>query len=101
MRDLTNQPKMKERGFKYIHIEGPDKRGIDCALLYNPRFFTPEKSWLQPYIYENGDTTHATRGFLTVQGKLAGDDITLWCATGQAEVPKASSVTGAASRCAT
>ena len=76
MRDLTNQPKMKERGFKYIHIEGPDKRGIDCALLYNPRFFTPEKSWLQPYIYENGDTTHATRGFLTVQGKLAGDDIT-------------------------
>ena len=76
LRDLTAQPGMKERGYKYIHIEGPDKRGIDCALLYNPQFFTPEKSWLQPYIYENGDTTHATRGYLTVQGKLAGDDIT-------------------------
>ena len=25
---------------------------------------------------KGGDTTHATRGFLTVQGKLAGDDIT-------------------------
>ena len=48
--DLTAQPGMKERGFKYLHIEGPDKRGVDCALLYNPRFFTPKKTFLHPYI---------------------------------------------------
>ena len=75
--DLISQPAMKERGMKFIHIEGPDKRGVDCALLYNPKFFKPEKWFLQPYIYENGDTVRKTRGYLTVQGKLAGDPLTV------------------------
>ncbi len=74
--DLVAQPKLKERGMKFVHIEGPDLRGVDCALLYNPRFFTPEKSFLQPYIYEEKDSARRTRGFLAVQGKLAGDDVT-------------------------
>ena len=76
MTDLVNQPALKERGMRFIHIEGPDRRGVDCALIYNPRFFTPEKSFLQPYIYEEKDSAQRTRGFLTVQGKLAGDDVT-------------------------
>lgn len=75
--DLLKQPCMKERGYQYVHIEGPDKRGVDCALFYNPKAFTVTKSFLQPYVYENEDTTHATRGFLTVQGKMAGDDLTV------------------------
>lgn len=61
---------------KFVHVEGPDRRGVDCALIYNPRFFTPEKTFLQPYIYEEKDSASRTRGFLTVQGKLAGDDVT-------------------------
>ena len=76
MTDLVNQPALKERGMRFVHIEGPDRRGVDCALIYNPRFFTPEKSFLQPYIYEEKDSAQRTRGFLTVQGKLAGDDVT-------------------------
>ena len=75
--DLTGQPGMKARGMKYIHIEGPDKRGVDCALLYNPAMFKPEKWFLQPYVYENGDTTRATRGYLTVQGRIDGDPLTV------------------------
>ncbi len=74
--DLVNQPALKARDIRFVHIEGPDRRGVDCALLYNPRFFTPEKSFLQPYVYEPQDSANRTRGFLTVQGKLAGDDIT-------------------------
>ena len=74
LHDLLAQPSLSH--YKYIHYEGPDKRGIDCALLYNPRFFTPEKSFLQPYVYEEKDSAQRTRGFLTVQGKLAGDDVT-------------------------
>lgn len=74
--DLVAQEPLKERGMQFVHIEGPDRRGIDCALLYNPRFFTYEKSFLQPYIYEEKDSAQRTRGFLTVQGKLADDDIT-------------------------
>ncbi len=76
MEDLVNQPLLKEKGMKFVHVEGPDRRGVDCALIYNPRFFTPEKTFLQPYIYEEKDSASRTRGFLTVQGKLAGDDVT-------------------------
>lgn len=76
LRDLVEQAPLKARGMDFVHIEGPDRRGVDCALLYNPRFFTPEKSFLQPYIYEEKDSAQRTRGFLTVQGKLAGDDVT-------------------------
>ncbi|MBP5381064.1 MAG: endonuclease/exonuclease/phosphatase family protein [Bacteroidaceae bacterium] len=77
LEDLTNQPEMKARGLRYIHIEGPDRRGVDCALLYNPKFFTPQNWFLKPYVYENGDTTRATRGYLTVQGRLAGEPLTV------------------------
>jgi len=77
LQDLINQPEMKKRGFQFVHIEGPDKRGVDCALLYNPRMFIPKKSFLQPYIYENGDKTRATRGYLTVQGTMAGTPLTV------------------------
>lgn len=76
MKDLVNQPVLKARNMQFVHIEGPDYRGVDCALIYNPRFFTPEKSFLQPYVYEEKDSAQRTRGFLTVQGKMAGDDVT-------------------------
>lgn len=76
MTDLVNQPSLKAKNMQFIHIEGPDRRGVDCALIYNPRFFTPEKSFLQPYVYDIQDSARRTRGFLTVQGKLAGDDVT-------------------------
>lgn len=74
---LSAQPGMKQRGMKYIHIEGPDKRGVDCALFYNPTVFKPVKWFLQPYIYENGDTVRKTRGYLTVQGSIDGDPLTV------------------------
>ncbi len=77
MDDLVAQPVLKQRGYKYIHIEGPDKRGVDCALIYNPEDFHVEKYFLPHYVYENGDTTHATRGFLTVQGRLGGEKLTV------------------------
>lgn len=74
--DLCAQKPLADRGMKFVHIEGPDKRGVDCGLLYNPRFFQPAKVWLQPYVL-NEHITRPTRGFLTVQGTLSGDSITV------------------------
>ena len=71
--DLLLQAPVKQ--YKYVHYEGPDKRGIDCALLYDPAQFKVKKSRLvlsEPY---QGDTTHLTRGFLIVMGKLAGERV--------------------------
>ena len=76
--DLTHQPQLAARGYRYIHIEGPDKRGIDCALLYNPQIFSVRDTKLVPYRYEReADKAHPTRGFLTVSGTLAGEHVTV------------------------
>lgn len=39
--DLIAQKPLRDRGYKYILVEGPDMRGVDVALLYNPSLFTP------------------------------------------------------------
>ena len=39
--DLTAEAPLRARGYKYILVEGPDMRGVDVALLYNPSLFTP------------------------------------------------------------
>lgn len=95
--DLTHQPSLANRHYRVLHFDSPDRRGIDCAMLYNPRMFQLEDSLYVPYIYpsdENpadefgfsfddnnrvvarplfGDTTHITRGFLVGIGRMAGD----------------------------
>lgn len=77
LNDLIGQPALSKRGYKYIHIEGPDRRGIDCALLYNPQLFQVRNSKLVPYVQELvKDSTFKTRGFLTVSGTLAGEHVT-------------------------
>lgn len=74
--DLCNEPALKARDFKFCHIEGPDQRGVDCALLYNPSLFTVRDVKLIPYVYElPNDSNHATRGFLTVSGTMAGEHV--------------------------
>ena len=78
MNDLTAQPELAARGYKYVHIEGPDHRGIDCALIYNPKLFTVRDTKLVPYVYDlPKDSTRATRGFLTVSGTLTGEHVTI------------------------
>ena len=73
---LIEQEPLKARNMKYVHVEGPDRRGIDCAMLYNPALFTVKNVKLLPYVQELAkDSAYYTRGFLTVRGTLAGDDV--------------------------
>ncbi len=74
--DLTAQPELAARGYKFCHIEGPDRRGIDCALLYNPSLFDVRNVKLVPYVQAlEKDSAFFTRGFLTVSGTLAGEHV--------------------------
>ncbi|MBQ7685690.1 MAG: endonuclease/exonuclease/phosphatase family protein, partial [Bacteroidaceae bacterium] len=75
LEDLLKEPVLQDKGWEIIHVEGPDKRGVDCAFFYNPAIFKLEHYHLTNYIYENGDTTRATRGFLIASGTIAGDKI--------------------------
>ena len=74
--DLIAQPALSARNYQYVHIEGPDRRGIDCALLYNPSLFSVKNTRLVPYVQKlKKDSAFYTRGFLTVSGTLADENI--------------------------
>ena len=76
--DLCDQPALKARNMQFVHIEGPDQRGVDCALIYNPSLFQVRDVKLVPYIYiKPEDSLRATRGFLTVSGTMAGEHVTI------------------------
>ena len=102
LEDLLQEPALKDRGYRILHIESPDRRGVDCALIYNPRFFKLEDSLYVQCIAPDeatgpepigfrwkwegtqkfieplplfGDTTHITRGFLVGIGQLAGERV--------------------------
>ena len=80
LNDLVSQKPLKDKGFQFTHVEGPDKRGVDCALLYNPKLFTVRDTKLVPYIYELPEDVQKdkqTRGFLTVSGEVAGEHVTI------------------------
>ena len=72
---LVGHDVLAQLGWEYIHMEGPDRRGVDCALLYNPRLFKPICSLLSPYSAEDGDTAYKTRGFLVVHGEMGGESL--------------------------
>lgn len=74
--DLIAQPALSARNYQYVHIEGPDRRGIDCALLYNPSLFSVKNTRLVPYVQKlKKDSAFYTRGFLTVSGTLADENV--------------------------
>ena len=73
IKDLVNQPVLKNRNYHYIHYDSPDRRGVDVAMLYNPKYFKPYKSSSHRlYIKELAD--YSTRDQLLVDGVLAGGD---------------------------
>jgi len=41
MFDLTHYSGLKSLKYKYLHHESPDARGVDVALLYQPKLFKP------------------------------------------------------------
>ena len=73
LEDLLKQPALRDKGWEIIHIEGPDRRGVDCAFFYDPVQFKLKNYHLTQFVYENGDTTRFTRGFLLASGTIDGE----------------------------
>ena len=64
---------LKPFGYRMIHHESPDLRGIDVALLYRQAVFSVISS--KPYkIRFPFDTSAQTREILFIQGKVLGHD---------------------------
>ncbi|MGB0522066.1 MAG: endonuclease/exonuclease/phosphatase family protein [Flammeovirgaceae bacterium] len=67
VQDLAMRPELKNKAYQVVHFDAPDRRGIDCALLYNPRVFVPFAT--QTVKFEDPeDEDFLTRDILYVKG---------------------------------
>lgn len=84
LEDLVARPEIAEAGYKFVHVEGPDVRGIDCALLYRPEYFKVVETHVLPYDFNSSSGIRfektpreqrefRTRDVLCVRGVLDGE----------------------------
>lgn len=83
LEDLVKEPAIAPANYQIVHIEGPDRRGIDCALLYNPLRMQVLESAALPYDFNTKIpiTTYnkqeqddfRTRDVLVVHGLIDGE----------------------------
>ena len=66
LRDLCNGTALRKYGYRFVHYESPDTRGIDNALLYRKDFFTPFHS--RPLTASDSSKGLITRDILLVEG---------------------------------
>ncbi len=73
LEDLVKQPDLVKRSYEIVHYDGPDRRGVDVALLYNPRLFKVTNS--KSYRLHTDDANFLTRDQLMVSGYLQDEKI--------------------------
>ena len=67
---------MKNRNYQIVHFDSPDRRGIDVALLYQPKYFTVTASRAVPLMIYGDDSTRIyTRDILFVSGLYNGEPL--------------------------
>jgi hypothetical protein len=76
LKDLVAAPKLKARNYQIVHFEGPDARGVDPALLYNPNYFKLTKAVAYRFTLVT-DSAHKTRDQLVVSGLFSGEPMTI------------------------
>lgn len=75
LRDLVKEPLIRDRNYQIVHHDSPDERGIDCGLLYQPKYFTVISSKNLPVELVDPKTGKPdyTRDVLYVYGTFQGD----------------------------
>lgn len=74
LEDFVKEPAIASRNYRIIHHNSMDFRGIDVALLYQPRYFKPVSWKLLPVdIRNNLGQREFTRDVLWVEGYLNGE----------------------------
>ena len=74
--DLIASPRLKKRNYQFIHIEGPDIRGVDPSFVYNPLYFKVKKA-VAYRVRLVVDSAHKTRDILVVSGSFLGEPLTV------------------------
>lgn len=72
LEDLVNDPQIRNRNYQIVHYDSPDRRGVDVALLYQPKYFNLLSSKPNLFIPE-GRTDFYSRDVLLVSGLFHGE----------------------------
>ena len=72
LQDLCRFTPLRRYGYEFVHYESPDRRGIDCALLYRKELFKVFES--RRIDVSDSAGAFFTRDILLVGGVLGKDD---------------------------
>lgn len=76
---LLKHPLIAKRNYKYVHYNSRDFRGVDVALIYNPKYFKVEKSRpVYVQLPQGAKDAIYTRDILWVQGLLDGEKVNIF-----------------------
>ena len=76
LNDLIHHPLLKDSNYEIVHYDSRDIRGVDVALLYNPKYFKVLNSKkLFVRLPQGAKSSFFTRDVLWVKGILNGDTI--------------------------
>ena len=86
LEDLVAQPAIADANYQIVHYDGPDRRGVDVALLYKPEQFTFLDSESIPFTFEGSEIDFSdtdtdyfrTRDILMVHGTIAGEEFAFY-----------------------
>ena len=76
LEDFVQEPSIADRNYQIVHYDSPDERGIDVALIYQPKYFKVTNSTPIPLlIYDDDGDRNFTRDILHVEGELDGEPL--------------------------
>jgi hypothetical protein len=77
LEDLSAQPDLADRKYQIIHYDSPDERGVDVALLFQPKYFQLLGSMAAPVSLKDPKTgvVDYTRDILYVAGMFDGEPL--------------------------
>ena len=79
LQDLIMHPLLKKRGYLFVHENSKDIRGIDVALIYQPKYFSPiSHASLQVQLPSRNKLPYFTRDILYVKGILLKDTVHIY-----------------------
>lgn len=83
LEDLVADPQIAAANYEIVHYDGPDRRGVDVGLLYDPRKFDFIESRSLPFTFEDSEVEFTltkeeqerfrTRDILMVRGTIGGE----------------------------
>lgn len=90
LEDLVADPQIAQANYQIVHYDGPDRRGVDVALLYKPEQFKFIESESIPYTFAGSSIDFVmtpeqqdyfrTRDVLMVRGLIDGEEVAIYVA---------------------